>query len=88
MTDPGDIRFSVGGIQVFVTVIQFHSNGDGAAPVDTSAVATGSDVIGYQWQSSTDGANWGDIDGATSADYDDGPTVYTTTTSFRRIAFT
>ncbi len=88
LTDEGDIRFTNAADSniCYGAAMAGTIDGDGAPPAGSS-VATGSDVIGYKWQSSTDGANWGDIAGATAANYAPGGN-FTTTTRFRRIAFT
>ena len=88
LTDEGAIRFTVGADAniCYGALMAGTIDGDGAPPAG-SVVASGSDSIGYQWQSSVDGENWGNIDGATSANYAP-PGNFTITTRFKRIAFT
>ena len=88
LTDEGDIRFTNAADSniCYGAALAGTIDGDGAPPAGSSA-ASGSDVIGYKWQSSTDGTNWGDIAGATAANYAPGGN-FTITTRFRRIAFT
>lgn len=53
----------------------------------TGQVATGGDgTPAYQWQESIDGISWSDINTATGLDYT--PPVLTTSTYYRRVAFT
>ena len=55
---------------------------DGDALLTVSVSSGGSGVITYQWQSSTNGTDWSDIDGATAATYD-APTSAAGTTYYR-----
>ena len=55
---------------------------DGDALLTVSPSSGGSGDITYQWQSSTNGTDWSDIDGATAATYD-APTTAAGTTYYR-----
>ncbi|MDA9016150.1 hypothetical protein N9H69_05645, partial [Flavobacteriaceae bacterium] len=59
----------------------------GSAPagiLSSTLAATGSHDLSYQWQSSPNGVDWDDIDGATGLNYT--PPILTQTTYYKRLA--
>jgi trimeric autotransporter adhesin len=67
-----------------VSADQTICSGGDPAPFTVATAATGSGDISYQWQLSTDNANFTDISGAIAATYD-APSGVTQTTYYRRI---
>ncbi|MEO8886450.1 MAG: hypothetical protein ABI367_10330, partial [Mucilaginibacter sp.] len=65
-------------------IITFCVTGD-PDPIIGNLPTGGNGTYTYQWQSSTDNITFADIPGATAIDYD--PTIITTTTYYRRTAF-
>ena len=67
-----------------IATAQTICNGGDPALFTSTTNGTGSGVISYKWQSSTDNATFTDIAGATASTYD-APSGLTVTTYYRRI---
>jgi len=63
---------------------QIRCEGQAAAALTGSTPTGGDGIYNYQWQSSTDGATWADVPGATSINFN--PGILPVTTDYRRIA--